>query len=71
MTVTGTGFTPGTVLVFGKEGISITNYVSVEEDKIVANIVISPNAIPGFRDVFVVNPNGRNIKYRSGVFVNP
>jgi hypothetical protein len=71
LTVTGTGFTPGTVLVFGKEGITVTNYVSVEEDKIVADIAISATAVPSFRDVFVVNPNGRNVKLRSGLFVSP
>jgi hypothetical protein len=71
MTLTGTGFTQGTWLIFTKEGISITNYVSIEEDKIVVNIAISATATPGFRDIYVVNPNGRSVRLRSALFVNP
>ncbi len=71
LTVTGMGFVPGSELRFTKEGISVTNYVVVEEDLIVANIAISATAIPGFRDIYVVNPNGRNSRLRSGLFVSP
>jgi hypothetical protein len=71
LTVVGTGFTPGSVLVFGKDGISVTNYVSIAEDKIVANIVVSASATPSFRDIYVVNPNGKSVRLRSGLYVNP
>jgi hypothetical protein len=71
LVVNGTGFNPGAEVRFSKEGISITNYVSVEEDKIEVTIHVAENAIPSFRDVYVVNPNGRNARLRSGLFVNP
>jgi hypothetical protein len=71
LTVTGTGFAQGAWLIFTKEGISITNYVSTEEDKIVVNIAISATATPGFRDIYVVNPNGGSVRSRSALFVNP
>lgn len=71
LTLTGTGFTQGTWLLLTKEGISITNYVSIEEDKIVVNIAVGATATPGFRDVYVVNPNGRSVRLRSALFVNP
>jgi hypothetical protein len=71
LTVVGTGFSPASELLFGKEGISITNYVSIEEDKIVVNIAVSATATPGFRDIYVVLPNGRNVRLRSALFVNP
>jgi len=70
LTVIGTGFAPDSKLLFGKEGISITNYVTIEEDKIVADIAISETAILGFRDVYVINPNGKSVRLRSGLFVN-
>ena len=69
LTVTGTGFAPGAKLLFGNEGISITNYVTIEEDKIVADIVVSATAIQGFRDVYVINPDGKFIRLRSGLLV--
>lgn len=71
LTLTGTGFSSGVALVFGKEGISVTNYVTIEEDRIVAEVAVSATAIPGFRDLFVVNPDGRNVRLRSALFVNP
>ncbi len=70
LTVTGTGFNSGSELRFGKEGINVTNYVSIEEDKIVATISIASNAIPGYRDVYVYNPTGQSARLRSGLFVN-
>ncbi len=69
LTVTGTGFMPGTFLLFSKDGITITSYTSIEEDKIVAEIEVSATAVQGFYDVFVVNPNGRFIRLRSGLVV--
>ena len=69
LTVSGTGFLPGAILIFGKEGISVTNYTSIEEDTIVAEITISSTAVQGFHDIFVVNPNGRFVRLRSGVVV--
>lgn len=69
LTVSGTGFLPGAILIFGKEGISVTNYASIEEDTIVAELAISPTAVQGFHDVFVVNPNGKFVRLRSGVVV--
>lgn len=70
LTVMGAGFNSGSELGFSKVGITVTNYVSIEEDKIVATIAIAPNAIPGLRDVFVFNPNGSNARLRSGLLVN-
>lgn len=70
LTVVGTGFNPGSEIRFSKEGITVTNYVSIEEDKIVASIAIAPNAIPGLRDIFVFNPNGSSVRLRSGLLVN-
>jgi hypothetical protein len=70
LTVTGTGFTPGSTLQFTKEGISLTSYTSIEEDKIVAVLSISASATPGYRDVYVANPNGTTARLRSGLFVN-
>lgn len=58
-------------MLFTKEGISITNYVTIEEDKIVLNIAISATATPGSRDIYIVNPNGRSVRLRSALFVNP
>jgi len=69
LTVTGTGFNPGSILLFGKEGISITNYTTIEEDRIVAEIAISATAVQGFQDVYVVNPNGKFARLRSGLVV--
>ncbi|HKQ78687.1 MAG TPA: HYR domain-containing protein [Blastocatellia bacterium] len=69
LSVSGTGFAPGAILLFSKEGISITNYTSIEEDTIVAEIAVSPTAVQGFYDVFVVNPNGRFVRLRSGLIV--
>src|SRR5262245_27142506 len=45
LTLSGTGFTPGSIILFGKEGVTITNYPSIEEDTIVAEIAISPTAV--------------------------
>jgi hypothetical protein len=70
LTVIGTGFNSGSELHFSKEGILVTSYVSIEEDKIVANISIAANAALGFRDVYVFNPNGTNARLRSGLVVN-
>src|SRR5262249_38406563 len=67
--VTGTGFDPGSTLLFSKEGISITNYTTIEEDRIVAEIAISATATQGFEDVYVVNPNGKFVRLRSGLLV--
>ncbi|MGE0131723.1 MAG: HYR domain-containing protein [Blastocatellales bacterium] len=71
LTIIGTGFNSSTWALFSKEGISIANYVSIEEDKIVVNIAISATATPGFRDIYVVNPNGRSVRLRSALFVSP
>lgn len=71
LTLLGTGFNSGSVVLFTKEGISITNYVTIEEDKIVLNIAISATATPGSRDIYIVNPNGRSVRLRSALFVNP
>lgn len=70
LTIVGTGFTPSSEIRFGKEGITVTNYVSIEEDKIVATIAIAANAIPSYRDVYVYNPTGTSVRLRSGLFVN-
>ena len=70
LTVTGTGFQPGAEVQFTKEGISVVNYVSVEEDRIVVTIAVSAAATPGSRDIFVFNPNGVSARLRSAVFVN-
>jgi hypothetical protein len=70
LTIVGTGFNSGSELRFGKEGIAVTNYVSIEEDKIVVNVSIAANAIPGYRDVYVFNPVGTNFRLRSGLLVN-
>lgn len=71
LVITGTGFNPAAEVRFGKEGISITSYVAIEEDRIEVTINVAENAIPGYRDIYVVNPNGRNVRLRSGLFVNP
>ena len=70
LTITGAGFNARSTLQFGKEGISVTRYTSIEEDKIVAVISISATATPGYRDVYVANPNGGTARLRSGLFVN-
>ncbi len=71
LTIIGAGFSPAAELRFGKDGITVTSYLSVEEDKIVATIAVSDKATPGFRDIYVVNPNGKNVRLRSALFVNP
>ncbi len=70
LTIVGTGFNSGSELRFSKEGISVTSYVSIEEDKIVVNVTIAANAIPGYRDVYVFNPTGTSVRLRSGLLVN-
>ena len=70
LTIVGTGFNSGSELRFSKEGISVTSYVSIEEDKIVINVSIAANAIPGYRDVYVFNPTGSSARLRSGLLVN-
>jgi HYR domain len=70
LTIAGTGFSPGSILQFTKEGVSVTTYTSIEEDKIVAVISIAATATPGFRDVQVINPNGTSVRLRSALFVN-
>jgi len=70
LTIIGTGFSSGSELRFSKEGIAVTSYVSIEEDKIVANVSIAANATPGYRDVYVFNPTGTNARLRSGLSVN-
>jgi hypothetical protein len=69
LTVTGTGFFPDSVLRFGKEGITVTSYTTVAEDTIVAEIAISPTAMQGARDVYVINPNGQYVRLRSALIV--
>lgn len=71
LVIVGSGFTPFSEVQFGKEGIAVLNYVSVEEDRIEVKVEVSPTAVPSFRDVFVVNPNGKSVRFRSGIFVNP
>jgi hypothetical protein len=71
LTILGSGFDQAPLIVFAKEGISVVNFVSVEEDKIVVTIAVSDNATPGFRDLYVVNSNGKNVRLRSALFVNP
>ncbi|MEP7339535.1 MAG: HYR domain-containing protein [Acidobacteriota bacterium] len=68
--IVGTGFNAGSELRFSKEGIAVASYVSIEEDKIVVNVSIAANAIPGYRDVYVFNPTGTNFRLRSGLLVN-
>jgi hypothetical protein len=58
------------MLSFTKEGITVTNYVTVEEDKIVATLAVSASATQGTRDVIVINPNGASVRLRSAIFVN-
>lgn len=70
LTIVGTGFNSGSELRFSKEGISVTSYVSIEEDQIVVNVSIAANAIPGYRDVYVFNPTGSSARLRSGLLVN-
>lgn len=70
LTVTGTGFMPGSMLSFTKDGIAVTNYGTVEEDKIVATLAIAASATQGTRDVIVINPNGTSVRLRSAIFVN-
>jgi len=70
LTVIGTGFNSASELRFTKEGVLVTSYVSIEEDKIVVNISITADATPGFRDIYVFNPNGTNARLRSGLLVN-
>jgi len=67
--VAGTGFYPDSILLFGKEGISVTNYIKVEEDMIIAEVAVSSTARQGFCDVYVVNPNGKFVRLRSGLII--
>jgi hypothetical protein len=71
LTILGTGFDQAPLIVFTKEGISTLNFVSVEEDKIVITVSVSEGATPGFRDLYVVNSNGKNVRLRSALYVNP
>ncbi|MDX2030330.1 MAG: HYR domain-containing protein [Blastocatellia bacterium] len=70
VTITGAGFQPGAEVQFTKEGLTVLNYVSIEEDKIVATVVVSATPTPGYRDIFVFNPNGASARLRSGLYVN-
>ncbi|MFN0088386.1 MAG: HYR domain-containing protein [Blastocatellia bacterium] len=70
LTITGTGFMPGAEIQFTKEGLSVLNYVSIEEDRIVAAVVVSATPTPGYRDIYIFNPNGATARLRSGLFVN-
>lgn len=70
LTITGTGFQPGAEVQFTKEGLTVLNYVSIEEDKIVATVVVSATPTPGYRDIYVFNPNGASARLRSGAYVN-
>lgn len=70
LTVIGTGIEPGAELRFGREGVTVTNYLAIEEDKIVAVIVVAANPTLGFRDIFVLNPNGQTARLRSGLLIN-
>ena len=38
--------------------------------EIVAVIVVAANPILGFRDIFVLNPNGQTARLRSGLLIN-
>lgn len=71
LTIEGTGFNPATDVRLTKEGIVILNYVSIDEDKIVLTLEVKSYATPGFRDIYLVNPNGRYVRARSAIFVSP
>lgn len=70
LTIIGTGFHSGAELRFSREGITVTNYLAVEEDKIVAVVSVAANAALGYRDIFVFNPNGQSVRLRSGLLIN-
>ncbi len=69
--LTGTGFHPASEIRFGKDGLNILNYISIEEDRIAVTVEVTAGTTLGFRDVYVINPNGKSVRLRSGLFVNP
>jgi hypothetical protein len=69
MTVTGTGFNPGTKVDFSGTGITISDYVSIEEDKIVITLRTTTTTPLGNRDVIVTNPDGTSARLARGCYV--
>lgn len=67
MTITGDGFTPESKVSIGGLGLRIfTRYVS--ETRLMATVIVSPNALSSVRDVTVTNPEGGS-DTRRGAFV--
>jgi hypothetical protein len=70
MTVTGTGFNPGTRVSFSGTGITISNYVSIKEDQIVITLKTTSSTPLGNRDVIVTNADGTSARLVRGCFVS-
>jgi hypothetical protein len=58
VTITGTGFQPGTPTVTAGEGITVTNATRTSDTTITASFAISGAATPGARDVSVSTTDG-------------
>ena len=76
MTITGTGFNSGTQVRFdctsfcsGGSQTTVT-IVSIEEDRIVANVKTTQRTPTGNRDCVVTNPNGASAKLSRSNFVS-
>ncbi|HKQ75654.1 MAG TPA: IPT/TIG domain-containing protein [Blastocatellia bacterium] len=70
VTITGTGFNPGSKVRFSRAGIAILKYVSIEEDKIIITLKTDKKTPLGNRDVIVTNPNGANARLAQACFVS-
>jgi hypothetical protein len=71
LTITGTGFNPGTKVSFTGTGITIANYASIEEDKIVLTLKTTLTTPLGNRDVIISNPNGESVRLVRACYVAP
>jgi hypothetical protein len=60
VTITGTGFAPGTLTSFGA-GVTVKFTTVVNASTLVAHIVVAGNAEPGARDVTVSLTDGRSV----------
>ena len=77
MTITGTGFTPGTQVRFdctsfcqGGSRITVT-IIKIEEDAITVNAKTTQDTPLGDRDAVVTSPSGKTVKLSRSNFVSP
>lgn len=70
MTINGSGIVPGTRVSFSRAGVSVINYQKVAEDQIVATVQVAETADYGFGDIYLITPDGKSVRLRSGVFIS-